>query len=57
MADVGAASDTEGVEDVEEVVDVGIEGGVATVVKVIGVDTAGTDKVIEDDAVATGEVR
>lgn len=57
MADVGAAGDAEGVEDVEEVVDVGVEGGITAVVEVVGVDAAGADEVVENDAVVAGEVR
>lgn len=57
MANIGTASDMEGVEDIEEVVDVGVESGVAAVIEVIRVDAAGTDEVVENDAVATGEVR
>jgi len=57
VADVGAAGDSEGVEDVEEVVHVGIEGGVAAEVEEIGVDAAGAGQVVEDDFIVRGEVR
>ena len=57
MADVGAAGDAEGVEDSDEVVNVGIQGGVPAVVEVIWVDAAGAHKVVEDDLVVAGEVR
>ncbi|CAI0422912.1 unnamed protein product, partial [Linum tenue] len=43
------AVDAVGVEDVEEVVDVRVEGGVAVEVEVVGVDAAGADEVVEDD--------
>lgn len=56
MADVGAAGDAEGLQDVEEVVDVGVEGGVAAVVEVVGVDAAGAHQVVENDAVVAREV-
>lgn len=55
MADVGAAVDAEGVEDVEEVVDVGVEGGVAAEIEVIGVDRTGADKVKEHNPVIVAE--
>lgn len=57
MSDVSTASHTEGVEDAEEVVDVSVEGGVAAVIEVIGVDAAGTNEVVENDAVVASEVR
>lgn len=57
MADVGATVDSEGVEDAEEVVDVGVEGGVSPEIEVIGVDAAGADQVIEHNAVVSDEVR
>lgn len=50
VADEEAAGDAEGVEDGEEVVDVGVEGGVAAEVEVVGVDAAGADEVVGDDA-------
>lgn len=56
MADEGAASDTEGVKDGEEVVDVGVEGGVAAEVEVVRVDGAGEDEVEENDFVVRFEV-
>lgn len=56
VADVEAAIDVEGVEDGEEVVDEGVEGRVSPEIEVIGVDAAGADEVVEDDAVAGGEV-
>lgn len=56
VADVGAAGDAEGLEDVEEVVDVGVEGGVAAVVEVVWVDAAGAHQVVENDAVVAREV-
>lgn len=51
MADVGAAIDSEDVEDVKQVVDIGVESGVAAKIEVIGVDTAGAHQVVENDAV------
>lgn len=57
MADVEAAIDGEGVEDGEEVVDEGVEGCVTAEIEVIGVNAAGADEVVEDDAVGRGEVR
>lgn len=57
MADVGATIDTVGVEDVEQVVDIGVESGVAAKIEEVRVDTAGTDKVIENDSVVRCEVR
>lgn len=57
MANVGTTSDMEGVEDVEEVVGVGVKTRVAAVIEVIGVDATGTSEVIEKDTVAAGEVR
>ncbi|GER40208.1 proteasome subunit alpha type [Striga asiatica] len=56
VADVGAAAEAEGVEDVEEVVDEGVEGSVAAEVEVVRVDAAGTDEVVEDNAVVAGKV-
>lgn len=55
VAHVGAAVDGKRVEDVEEVVDVGVEAGVAVEVEVVRVDAAGADEVVEDDAVVRGE--
>lgn len=55
MADVGAAVDTEGVEDVEEVLHVSVECGVAAEVKIIGVDRAGADEVEENNPVIVAE--
>ncbi|CAI0561024.1 unnamed protein product, partial [Linum tenue] len=43
------AVDAVGIEDIEEVVDVRVEGGVAVEVKIFGVDAAGADEVVEDD--------
>lgn len=51
MAHVGTAIDSEGVKDVKQVIDIGVEGGVAAKVEAVGVDTAGTDEVVENDAV------
>lgn len=56
MADVVAALDSEGAEDVEEVVGVGVEGGVAAEVEVVGVDATGADEVEEDYAVVAEEI-
>lgn len=55
MSDKGASIYAEGVEDVEEVVHVGVEVGVAVEVEVVGVDAACTDEIIEDDAVVPDE--
>lgn len=55
MADEGATLDVEGIEDGDEIVDEGVEGGVAGEIKVVGVDAAGADKVVEDDAVVGSE--
>lgn len=57
MADVGAASNVESVENVEKVVDIGVEGGVATEIKVVGVDAACADEVVENYGVPVSEVR
>ena len=57
MADERAALDFQGVEDLEEVVDVGIESGIPLKVEVIGIDAAGTGEIIEYDAIIAGEVR
>lgn len=57
MADVGATIDTVGVEDVEQVIDIGVESGVAAKIEEVRVDTAGTDEVIENDSVVGCEVR
>jgi len=57
VADVSTTSDMEGIKDVEEVINVSIKSCVAAVIEVIGVDTAGANEVIENDFVATGEVR
>lgn len=57
VANVGAAGDGEGVENGEEVVDVGVEGGVTAEVKVVRVDAAGADEVVYDDAVGLRQVR
>ncbi|XP_010527549.1 PREDICTED: uncharacterized protein LOC104804883 [Tarenaya hassleriana] len=57
VADVGAAADLEGIEDIEEVVDIGVEGSVAIEVKVVWVDRAGADEVVEDDSICLGEER
>ena len=54
MADVEAAVDGEEVEDLEEVVDIGVEGGVAAEIKEVGVDAAGADEVVQDDAEVVG---
>ena len=43
VAHVGAVLDAERVDDVEEVVDVRVEGGVSVEVEVVGVDAAGAD--------------
>lgn len=55
MTNKGAAVDTESIEDGEEIVDEGVEGGVAIEVEVVGVDAAGTDEVVENDFVVAGE--
>lgn len=55
MADVGAALDAERVEYVQQVVDVGVEGGIPPEVEVFGVDAAGADEVEQDDAVVGQE--
>ena len=55
MADVGAAIDSEGVEDGEQVIDIGVETGVAAEIEVIGVDAAGAHQVVENDAVVGRE--
>lgn len=57
MTDVSTASDMEGVEDVKEVVNVGVKSGVTAEIEMIGVDATGADEVVEDDFVAAGEVR
>lgn len=56
VTDVVAAVDSEGGEDVEEVVGVGVESGVAPEVEVVGVDAAGADEVEEDHAVVAEEI-
>lgn len=40
MTDVGATPDLKGVEDAEEVINEGVEGGVLPEIEVIGVDAA-----------------
>lgn len=57
MTRVGTAINAESVENVKQVVDVGMERGVALEVEVIGVDTAGADEVVENDSVVGHEVR
>lgn len=57
MTDVSTASDMEGVEDVKEVINVGVKSGVTAEIEMIGVDATGADEVVEDDFVAAGEVR
>ena len=57
MTHIGAAIDAESVENVKQVVDVSVESGVALEIEVIGVDTAGTDEVVENDSVIGHEVR
>lgn len=57
MTDVSTASDMEGIKDVEEIINVSVKSCVTAVIKVIGVDTAGANEVIENDFVAAGEVR
>lgn len=57
MTDVRAVSDTKSVKNVQEVVDVGVEGGVSAEIEVVGVNTAGADEVKENDGVAASEVR
>lgn len=57
MTNKGAAIDAESVENVKQVVDVSVERGVASEIEVIGVDTAGTDEVVENDSVIGHEVR
>lgn len=57
MTDVSTASDVEGIKDVEEIINVSVKSCVTAVIKVIGVDTAGANEVIENDFVAAGEVR
>jgi hypothetical protein len=57
VTNISTASDVERVKDVKEVIDVGVESSVATVIEVIGVDATGTNEVIENDFVAAGEVR
>ena len=57
MTDISAAINAEGIEDVEKVIDEGIESGVAAEVKIVRIDAAGTDKVIENDTVMGHEIR
>ena len=57
VTDVGTALDGEGVENVEQVVDVGVQSGVAAEIEVIGVDAAGANEVAENDGVSASEVR
>lgn len=57
MTDVSTASDMEGVEDVKEIINVGVKSGVTAEIEMIGVDATGADEVVEDDFVAAGEVR
>lgn len=55
MTNISTSFDAENVEDVEQVIYVGIESGVPSEVEVIRVDTAGADQVIKDDAVVRGK--
>lgn len=57
VADEGAAVDVERIEDGDEVVDEGVESGVAGEIEVVGVDTAGANEVVEDDSVVRSEGR
>lgn len=57
MTDVSAVRHVKSVENVQEVVDVGVEGGVSAEIEVVGINTAGADKVKENDCVAASEVR
>ena len=51
-----AAMDMEGVEDAEEVVDVGVEIGVAVEVEVVRINTARTNEIIQDDLIVALEI-
>jgi len=55
VADIEATIDAEGFEYVEEVVDVGVESGVSVEIEIIGIDTAGANKIVENDTVVGGE--
>ena len=57
VGDQRAPLDAEGVEDREQVVDVGVQGGVPVEVEVVGVDAPSAGEVVEDDAVVAEEER
>lgn len=49
MADIDASINAEGVKDVDEVVSVGVERSVSAEIKVVRVNAAGTNEVVEDE--------
>ena len=57
VADISATINAESIKDVEKVVDEGIKSGVAPEVKIVRIDAAGTDKVIENDTEMGQEIR
>lgn len=57
MTDVGATPDLKGVEDAEEVINEGVEGGVLPEIEVIGVDAACAGQVIEHYTVVLDQAR
>lgn len=51
VTNIGAAIDTKGVKYVKQIINVGIKGSVLSEIKVIRINTTGTDKVIQNDAI------
>lgn len=56
MAYIEATINSERIEYIQEVIDVRIETSVSPKIEVIGIYTAGTDQVIENDSVRREEI-
>lgn len=55
VTNISTALDTKSIEDMQKVINIGIESGVTTKIEAIRVNTARTHKVIEDNPIITQE--